>query len=147
MADERATWIFQANPSLYDIHQSLKVEAKDLWGCVQYATKIRAGDRALIWISGKRAGIYAVGTVLSDPMFRPDSSIGMKYWSNPADGHKPRPRAWVKYEKVLIDNPLLKKYLLWDPDLSNLSILGNPRGTNFKVSGSEWVVLETWLKT
>lgn len=145
MLDKRATRIFQANPSLYDIHQSLKVESKDLWGCIQHASKIRAGDRALIWISGRQAGIYSVGTVLSNPEYRPDSSIGMKYWTNLTDGRKPRPRAWVRYEKVLIDNPLFKKYLLWDPELYNLTILANPRGTNFKVTGSEWKAISLWL--
>lgn len=145
ISEERATWIFQANPNYYDIHQSLGVESKDLWGCVQHTEKISAGDRALIWISGKQAGIYAVGTILSNPELRPDSSIGMKYWTNPSIGQKPRPRVWVNFERVLVNNPLFKKYLLWDPKLDNLSILSNPRGTNFKVTQSEWEAIEVWL--
>lgn len=145
MSKERATWIFQANPNLYDIHQCLNLESRDLWSCVQYRTKIAKGDRALIWISGKQAGIYAIGTIMTDPAFQVDSEIGMKYWTNPDMGQRPRPRAWVKYEKVLIDNPLLKSYLQWDPELWDLSIFANARGTNFPVSNEEWEAIAKWL--
>lgn len=47
---DRATWIFQANPALYDIHRSLKLEAREWWGCLQHTGRIRAGDRVLIWM-------------------------------------------------------------------------------------------------
>jgi len=146
MSKERNTWIFQANPKLYDIHEALRVEAKDMWGCVQHIKRIKAGDRALIWISGSEAGIYAVANILSDPELREDSAIGLKYWTNPVRGASPRPRVWIQFEKVLLDNPLLKRYLQWDPELWNLSIFANPRGTNFKVTQSEWEAIENWLE-
>ena len=96
MSKENTTWIFQANPNNYDILRSLKVEPKDSWGCRQHAKKISSNDRVLIWVSGKQAGIYAIGRTLNNPEPDTDSQIGMKYWKNPNTGRIPRPRVWVK---------------------------------------------------
>lgn len=139
------TWIFQANPDYYDIHESLRVESKDFWNCKQHASKIGVGDRVLVWVSGRQAGVYALGTVVSDPQHSSDSAIGMKYWTNPLTGLKEYPRVWVHYEKILLDQPLLKRFLQWDPAFDNLSILANPRGTNFPVTDEEWQALNRWL--
>ena len=145
MSKDQNTWIFQANPDYYDIYGSLRVESKDFWNCKQHASKIREGDRVLIWICGKQAGIYALGAITSEPEHSSDSAIGMKYWTNPLTGLKEYPRVWVEYEKVLLNQPLLKRFLQWDPELSSLKIFANPRGTNFPVTQEEWEVLESWL--
>ncbi|WP_051304274.1 EVE domain-containing protein [Calidithermus chliarophilus] len=143
---DRATWIFQANPALYDIHRSLKLEAREWWGCLQHTGRIRAGDRVLIWISGPRAGIYAVGELETGPSLRPDSPVGLRYWTDPVDGMSRRPRALVRYDRVLLDDPLLREYLRCDPDLWGLSVLRQPRGTNFPVTEREWRAVEGWLE-
>lgn len=140
-----STWIFQANPKLYDIHDSLKLETRELWGCKQHKDKIRKDDRVLIWISGSKAGIYAVGTVLTDPSPQPDTPSGMSYWNNPLEGLDDRPRVWVQYEKILLDQPLLKEFLRCDPELWDLRIMHKPMGTNFPVKDHEWLALKSWL--
>ena len=76
----QATWIFQANPAHYDIEASLRTEHVELWNLRQHASKVSMGDRVLIWISGKKSGIYAIGEVSTQPVDRPDSSAGRKYW-------------------------------------------------------------------
>lgn len=145
MSHEQNTWIFQANPNYYNIYESLRLESEDSWNCRQHTSKIKVGDRVLIWVSGKEAGVYAIGKVTSEAEHRSDSAIGMKYWTNPLTGAKEYPRVWVEYEKILLDRPLLKKFIIWDPDLDNLKILANPRGTNFPVTQTEWSALENWL--
>lgn len=142
---QRATWIFQANPNIYNIYTSLAVEAEEFWNCNQHHAKIKAGDRALIWISGKKSGVYALGIVLTDPVMRPDSAKGQRYWADPQDGIKERPRVKVKYEQVFLDKPLYCDFLQCDPDLWNLSILAYSQGTNFPVKEEEWQTLEGWL--
>lgn len=107
---QRATWIFQANPNIYDIHTSLAVEAEEFWNCIQHHAKIKAGDRVLIWISGKKSGVYALGTVLTNPVMRPDSAEGQLYWTDSQDGVKVRPRVRVKYERVFLDRPLYRDF-------------------------------------
>ena len=132
-----ATWIFQANPSRYDIHTSLRREAEELWNCNQHFRRIKSGDRVLVWVSGDEAGIYAVGSILNDPVLRSDSAQGMTYWTDPRQGRQERPRVQVRYDQIFVNDPLLKSFLQCDPELWNLSIFANPRGTNFKVTAGE----------
>ena len=141
---QQATWIFQANPAHYNIAQSLSNEGTELWNCMQHAAKIKTGDRVLIWISGKQAGIYAVGEVLTDPVGRQDTERGQGYWKS-GGGKMLRPRVQVKYHRVLLDRPLLRQLLMWDPALGNLKVLVQPRGTNFSVTPEEWTALESWI--
>ncbi|CAM3444849.1 EVE domain-containing protein [Deinococcus saxicola] len=139
-----ATWIFQANPAQYDIEASLRTEHAELWNLRQHASKVTMGDRVLIWISGKKSGIYAVGQVTSLPVEQLDSSTGKSYWKS-TGGHQVWPRVEVRYSRVLLDRPLFRRYLEFDAALSNLTILKQARGTNFSVTPAEWEALENWL--
>ncbi|MBZ9752818.1 EVE domain-containing protein [Deinococcus sp. HMF7604] len=141
-----ATWIFQANPQQYDIAASLAAERVELWNLRQHASKVKLGDRVLVWISGRKSGIYAVGEVISAPMDQPDSTVGRRYWKS-AGGHQVWPRVEVRYSQVLLDRPLYKKYLEFDAALTQLAILRQPRGTNFAVSANEWEALNSWLSS
>ena len=139
-----ATWIFQANPRDYDIAASLAAERIELWNLRQHASKVKVGDRVLVWISGRESGIYAVGEVVNAPVNQPDSIVGRQYWKS-AGGHQVWPRVEVRYNRVLLDRPLYKKYLEFDAALTQLAILRQPRGTNFAVTADEWEALDSWL--
>lgn len=141
----RRTWIFQANPAKYRIKESLLLERQELWNLNQHATDVCPGDRVLIWICGKDAGIYAVGTIMTAPVMMADTVRGMAYWLDPAAGKRPKARVNVRYDKVFRDKPRYKRFLLADPALRGLSILRSPRGTNFSVTESEWLALLRWL--
>ena len=138
-------WIFQANPSRYRIHESLRKESEEWWNLNQHADDVRVGDRVLIWISGSDAGVYALGTVVAPPIVTPDSATGQAYWLEAEQGKRAKPRVRVRYDRVLIDRPLLKAYLEADPNLWSLRILQFPRGTNFPVEHEEWRVIQEWL--
>src|SRR4051794_21127232 len=88
----RQTWIFQSSPERYRIPNSLRLEQEEWWALNQHAKDVHVGDRVLIWISGKKAGIYAIGTVTDGPIVRPDSAEGMTYWVDPAEGRQEKPR-------------------------------------------------------
>jgi hypothetical protein len=139
------TWIFQANPLLYRIADSLQAEREEKWNLRQHYRAVRPSDRVLIWISGKRAGIYALGSVKTSPTIEADSLKGIGYWNDKRQGYRPIARVWVRYERVLLDRPLFRDFLLCDPDLWNLTILRNPRGTNFAVTEDQWLAIKTWL--
>jgi len=144
---DRRTWVFQANPSKYDIYASLAVEAEEWWNCNQHASVIGADDRVLVWISGKEDGIYAVGTVLSNPVPISDSPRGLTYWYDKRAGRMPKHRARVRYDEVLLDRPVLRSLLVCDPQLWDMRIISQPRGTNFAVTTDEWAALEWWLSS
>lgn len=143
--EQQNTWIFQAKESRYRITDSLRLEEEEYWNLNQQAKKVKKGDRVLIWISGKSAGIYAVGQVMTDPEKRSDSLKGQSYWTKPADGKKEKPRVLVRYERLLLDNPLYKRFLEYDPALWNLSIIKFALGTNFTVTQDEWLAIKEWL--
>jgi len=139
------TWIFQANPNKYRIKESLRIEDGELWCLRQHAKKINVHDRVLLWISGTKAGIYAVGTVMTAPIAMPDSPAGLGYWNEKHQGEHPYPRVWVRYDRVMLDHPLLRDFLKLDPELRNMAILRSPRGTNFKVTEAQAAALDVWL--
>lgn len=138
-------WIFQANPNKYKILDTLQTQTQEYWNLNQHAKNIGVSDRVLIWIAGEEAGIYAFGTVLTSPVVMPDSSAGMPNWYVPSDGAKPKPRVLVRYDKMLLDHPLKKAFLLTDPVLSGLAVIRFPRGTNFPVTQEQWLALLEWL--
>lgn len=142
----RRTWLFQANPNKYRIETSLSAETSELWNLNQHWKEIRAGDRVLIWLSGEDAGIYAIGTVMTDPCLSPDSPIGQNYWYDPEEGRKVKARVRVRYDRTFLDRPLLKPLVAADPSLVNLAVLRSPRGTNFRVSDDEWNALLKWFE-
>lgn len=145
LARPQKAWIFQANPQKYHIRTSLKVEHEELWNLNQHAREVIAGDKVVIWICGPAAGIYALGTVRTTPITQSDSPTGLTYWIATDEGERPKARVWVRYDRVLLERPLLKVYLQADPALWNLSIIRAPRGTNFVVSESEWQALQEWF--
>ena len=60
-------WVFQANPSIYNIDLALSEVSETTWAVRQHKDEIREGDRVYIWRSGSDAGIVATGTVLTNP--------------------------------------------------------------------------------
>jgi hypothetical protein len=82
--EKQSVWIFQANPTRYDILNALLDSnyAQDVWSISQHKDKIRKGDIALVWVSGSDSGIYAVADIVSDPIDMSLSPQHEKYWMN-----------------------------------------------------------------
>src|SRR4051812_2923132 len=91
----RRTWIFQANPQKYRIFDSLQSVQEEWWTLNQFTREVHVGDRVLIWVSGKNAGIYAIGTVVEEPIVRPDSVEELIRWVDRAEGLQEKPRVLV----------------------------------------------------
>lgn len=139
-------WIFQANPSIYDIHKSLLQESEEWWNLNQHYKEVHLGDAVAIWISGQESGIYALGSVVDGPVTRADSPEGQTYWYDKAIGQKVKARARVRYSHSMVNKPLLKVFLEADPELWNLQIIRSPRGTNFPMKPREWSAMTRWIE-
>ena len=100
----------------------------------------------MVWLSGKQAGIYALGTVVSAATDMADSPTGRAHWNDKKAGERVIPRVLVRYDHVFLDRPLLKDFIACDPELWNLEILRRPHATNFPVTDAEWRALQGWLK-
>jgi len=138
-------WIFQANPSKYRILEALQERAEDYWNLNQHAKSVHIGDRVLIWVSGDDAGIYAVGTVITEPVVRSDAPEATPYWRPPSSGNPPRPRVLVHFDHIFADAPLRKPFLMTDPVLQKLGVISCPRATNFAVTEEQWQTVQDWL--
>lgn len=59
------TWIFQANPKRYDLLADWSDGEVVSWAANQHRDKMQPNDVVLFRLSGKAAGLYATGTIVS----------------------------------------------------------------------------------
>lgn len=135
----KKTWIFQSNPNRYNILGALRDTKLDkkYWLVNRYKEEIGKGDIALIWMSGKEAGIYAVAEIISDPLFINANFADEKYWVNEEDRGKKRLRVIIKIKSKFSNKPIFRRDLKNIKGLKNLSILKFSQGTNFPVNDNE----------
>ena len=137
-------WMFQANPTRYDILNALldpEVQRYS-WYVNQYINQIKQGDIALIWMSGKEAGIYAVAEIISNPSIISETPAEEKYWISNEDKGVKRLRVELINKTILINSPVYRHELKALTKLANLRILRVPQGTNFPVSPAEWQIIK-----
>ncbi len=140
MKDEIKTWIFQANPKKYRILDAIADDALDCWRVTRYKNKIKKGHNAIIWMSGKNAGIYAIMKIDSDPYIietdgeKDEYALSLEYPSKMV-------AADLSMVKDLSDKPLLKAEIQDDPVLSELDIFKFSQATNFKITEEQWRVV------
>jgi hypothetical protein len=140
---EISVWLFQGNPKIYDILNALsdlEIGNTIHWTVNQNKNRIHKGHLALIWMSGKEAGIYALGRIETDPLIMDETEEEKKYWldSEPvSNGLMVR----ISIIRRLINKPVLRTEIKEIPELSSLSILKQPTGTNFPVNDNEWEII------
>ena len=143
-SDEITTWIFQANPKEYDILNALsdeKLENKIHWYVGQHKNRIKKGHVALIWMSGKESGIYAVAQIMSDPLETEEDEAEKPYWLSTEKDTTSTLRVKLKIVKTMINNPVFRHEVKAEKSLKYLSILRFAQGTNFPVTDDEWAVI------
>ena len=134
------TWIFQANPEIFDIDGAVAVLPELYWLVNQHRDAIRVGDQVFLWRSGTAAGIVAVATVLCDPMLLPENESDKLYDRQLSKFAGEQLRVRLRIDRKL-GTPLLRSQLISDPRLKNLSVLRSPMGTNFPVTPEEAVAI------
>ncbi|MCX5857746.1 MAG: EVE domain-containing protein [Deltaproteobacteria bacterium] len=141
-------WIFQANPQRYDILNALaddEIGNFMHWEVNQHRSEITKGHIGIIWLSGKEAGIYAITEILINPQIMGEPEVEKRYWVDDADKVGERLRVKMKIVKNLLHSPLLKETIRAN-GLHNLSILKQPRGTNFPVTSDEWLKIRALIE-
>jgi len=140
-------WIFQANPSRYDILNALgdsEIGNKTHWLVNQHKAKIKQGDLALLWMSGSEAGIYGITRVECNPMLLAENEAEKKYWLESGTVEM-KLRVRLTMLRNLVNTPLLKSRIQSQEGLENLSILRQHQGTNFPVSTQEWDIISSMI--
>jgi DNA-directed RNA polymerase subunit RPC12/RpoP len=134
-------WLFQFNPAIYRWLDRIKeTQEPEQWLVSQHANHIREGDMAAIWASGEKAGVYAIGQIITNPRQKALDPQQEKYWLKKDDIRKfqEKPSVIIKYLKITCSKPLLQQQCRSDETLSTMQVFMNPQGTNFPLTKAQW---------
>jgi hypothetical protein len=101
---------------------------------------IQIGDKVILWVSGNKAGCYALAEVTSDVFEAKDDESEMRYYVD-SRTNEIGSRVSIKITHNLAANPILKDQIQGIKDLSSLK--AGSQGTNFKATKIEY---DTFLK-
>jgi len=134
--DGKRSWIFQSNPVRFDIICFLSTMNSGVWSVNQHRNQMAIGDKVYFWMSGKDAGIYGVGTILSLPRERIGDDENIDFGRYEVD---------VSVEKYLGEYYLPRTHFKINLILSNSKIMKFAQGTNFPLSDDEVTEIEQLL--
>jgi hypothetical protein len=133
-------WLFQFNPQIYRwLDRNNEKKKPEQWLVSQHSTLIRNGDLVAIWGAGQNSGIYAIGQTVTNPKNAPLDPEQAAYFHNELDVQKflEKPSVMVSYFRIL-NTPIFQQECNKDPLLSDLQVLMNPQGTNFRLRTEQW---------
>jgi len=133
-------WIFQGNPNHYDVVGALRDNALKTWSVKSFKSKIRKGDKLILWIVGEKPGCYALCDVSSNPYEDFDSKEEEKYYVYNHRNEKTL-QVDIRINTNLYNNPILWEKIKGMILFSDFKA-GN-QGTNFSSTKEEY---ETMLK-
>jgi 5-methylcytosine-specific restriction protein B len=138
------TWIFQANPELYDIDSAIRQLPEMAWSVSKHQELIAPNDAVFVWKSGPEAGILAEATVLTVPAEVEPEQREIQFAIQPEKFASKQVCVRIRIDEVF-SPPLLRSELKADPRLADLSILKFSQGTNFAVTPGEAAVIRDLL--
>jgi predicted RNA-binding protein with PUA-like domain len=139
-------WVFQSNPRVYDLPAALHTLTELSWNAAQHAAEIQVGDEVFLWQSGSEAGVRALATIVESPKLRSMPAEEKPFALEPDRFAREELRAVLRVRKVL-ESPLLRRDLMGVPGLSEMEILRQPQGTNFRVTDKEAEILASLIAT
>jgi MoxR-like ATPase len=133
---QRSTWLFQANPNVWDLAANLEemeLDAEDTWSVSRFKAELAIGDRVLLWQGGDEAGLYGIGQISGELFERGSEDEHFTSSEN---------ELAIPYRLTRkVDPPILRSTLLNHPVLKGLSVITAPQGTNFRVTDEQWTEL------
>ena len=133
--EENNFWIFQGNPNVYDFETALRDESLTDWTVTAHKDKIKIGDKVILWITGNKAGCYALAEVTSEPYPKtpfPDDGLWKVEDKNEI-------KADIKIIHNLVDDPILNESIEGIEELKEMKI--GHQGTNFSATEEEYQTL------
>ena len=132
---EVASWVFKANPDVWDVEGHLARHGSVERWCVVPGYRgdlLAAGHAALLWLTGSRAGVVAVGTVTGTTCHE-------------VDPEGEQLRRWAPVHLRAVD-PVRKASLWADPRFHRAEVVRLPRlGSPLALTRSELDVVEDAL--
>ncbi|CAN5187674.1 hypothetical protein BH09BAC2_BH09BAC2_13000 [soil metagenome] len=125
-------WVFQCNPAEFDFATAVRKNLLQDWTVAAHKDKIKKGDKVILWLTGKRAGCYALARVTSDPSESSPSPDNHLWKTAPKISMK----AGIELTHNLLAKPLLWQNIKNTDGLADLKV-GN-QGTNFSATRKQY---------
>ncbi|MGK7956616.1 MAG: DUF262 domain-containing protein [Crocosphaera sp.] len=135
-----AYWLFQSNPKYYRILDAIRDFDKMTWMVSRFANQMSVGDGVLIWVAGRKAGVYAIAKLIDVPQIINHPLLDSDYWIDPDYQNKLQNQKFATIELThkLLENPLLKHDLKEDQILKELMVIRQPQSTNYSLTLQQW---------
>lgn len=133
-------WIFQGNPKIYDAPSALNSNSIFSWTVTAHKDKIKEGDKFILWLTGLKAGCYALGTIASDVHIMKEENVEMTYYANPTEQVEGS-RVKIIIDKNFADNPILNQQI--KENLIFKDFKGSNQGTNFTATKEQYDYLNS----
>lgn len=117
-------WIFQGNPDVFDFELSLREGGLNSFFVSSHKKSIQIGDFAILWLTGKKSGCYALLEITSDPAVPQERPS-----ENWIDHGKTGLFCGVKIVASFIDQPIVRSTFENEPLFQSFN--GGTQGTNF----------------
>lgn len=124
-------WVFQGNPSKYDFENALKQGSLNDWTASAHRQDFRIGDKVIFWLSGKKAGCFALGEITDEP-YELENYVDENWKVDQNSKWK----VGIKISHNLWANPIYKDVIDISPELANLNT--GLQGSNFKATKDEY---------
>ena len=126
-------WLFQSSPQVFQLQEALAADAVATFAIKAHKKTIQVGDKVILWQSGKKAGCYALGTVLSPPTHQAITPKEKAYFLHEIEEEQ---RIQLRIEYNLWNRPITKEIL---PNSQNFdAFYGGIPGTNFKATKKQY---------
>ena len=126
-------WLFQSNPAIFQLREALRAGLFYSFPVKQHKKKIVKGDKVILWQTGQNAGVYGLGTVVSEVG---EGSIPLEEAIFFKSMPEQLPRVYVQVDYNLWNKPITKELLpnskSFDRFYAGLS------GTNYKASDLQY---------
>jgi hypothetical protein len=132
---ERKYWVFQCNPAQYDIVGALQSGALKTWSVNQHKSDIREGDGVILWVTGEKAGCYAIATVTSEVTKMKEGAQEAAFWSSPSEREE-FDGVTIGVDLPLCERPILKSAVAVHAEFKNFT--GGRQGTNLAATKAQY---------
>jgi len=129
-------WLFQSSPQVFQLREALAADAVTTFAIKAHKKAIQIGDKIILWQSGKKAGCYALGSVLSAPINQAITAKEKAYFLSKVEEEQ---RIQLQIDYNLWNRPITKE-MLPNSQTFDAFYAGIP-GTNFKATKKQYTEL------
>lgn len=129
-------WVFQGRPKIFDAVRAIQEGNLESWSVHAHKSKIKVGDKVILWLTGEKSGCYALAEVTSELFHSPELSNEKKYYAKAPGDDVTSDKVKIRIIKDLTSQPVLKEELLSNKGF--LDFKGGNQGTNFTATKEQY---------